>query len=288
MTVPQALVAYRARVDAAVDAALPPATAFPEAVHEAMRYTALAPSKRMRAAVSLLSAALFGREERAMGVAIAVELVHASSLILDDLPSMDDSPTRRGRPACHIAFGEATALLASFALLTRAFDVLATMYEPALAMPLTKLMSETVGTSGLIAGQADDLLAATRAITFERLERIHRLKTGVLFTAAAVGGALAAGAREPQTTPLAHYAKNLGLAFQIVDDLLDVTGTEEETGKPVRADAKKTTFVSFSGVEGARALAVELCDTADRALAPFGARADALKALSAFVVSRRQ
>jgi farnesyl diphosphate synthase len=285
---PPTLVACRARIDRALDAALPRPDAFPEAVHEAMRYTALAPSKRMRAAVSLLSAALFDREDRAMGVAIAVELVHASSLILDDLPSMDDSPTRRGRPSCHVRFGEATALLASFALLTQAFDTIATIYEPALATPLTKLLSETVGAPGLIAGQADDLLATERAITFERLERIHRLKTGVLFTAAAVGGALAAGAREPQTTALAHYAKNLGLAFQIVDDLLDVTGTEAETGKPVRADAKKTTFVSFSGVEGARALAKELCDTADRALAPFGARADALKALSAFVADRRQ
>jgi geranylgeranyl pyrophosphate synthase len=288
VTPPPLLTAYRTRIDRALDAALPAADAFPEAVHEAMRYTALAPSKRMRAAVSLLSAALFGRDERAMGVALAVELVHASSLILDDLPSMDDSATRRGRPACHVRFGEATALLASFALLSQAFDTLATSYDPPLAAQLTTLLAGTVGTSGLIAGQADDLLATERAITFERLERIHRLKTGVLFTAAAVGGALTAGAREPQTTALAHYAKNLGLAFQIVDDLLDVTGTEAETGKPVRADAKKTTFVSFSGIEGARALARELCDTADRALAPFGARADALRALSAFVADRRQ
>ena len=203
MILPPILARYRARTDAALDAALPPATAFPEAVHEAMRYTALAPSKRMRAAVSLLSAALFGREDRAMGVALAVELVHASSLILDDLPSMDDSPMRRGRAACHVRFGEATALLASFALLTRAFETLTTTYEPVLAAQFTTLMSATVGTSGLIAGQADDLLATSRAITFERLERIHRLKTGVLFTAAAVGGAVAAGAREGQTSSLA-------------------------------------------------------------------------------------
>ena len=138
-----------------------------------------------------------------------------------------------------------------------------------------------------IAGQAEDLSSTDREISFETLERIHRRKTGALFSAAATAGALTSGASADDIAALAAYAKNLGLAFQIVDDLLDVTGRPEETGKAVRLDAKKTTFVSFSGVHGARQLAAELCHTADAALAPFGRRADRLRELSAFVAGRR-
>jgi len=144
-----------------------------------------------------------------------------------------------------------------------------------------------VGPSGLIGGQALDLDATGQTITFETLERIHRGKTGALFVAAAACGALTAGAPKEAIAALTAYAKNLGLAFQIVDDLLDVAGTTEETGKAVRADARKTTFVSFSGIDGARQLAAELCETADRALAPFGRKADRLRELSAFVAARR-
>jgi geranylgeranyl pyrophosphate synthase len=251
-----------------------------------MRYTLLAPSKRVRATVALLAADLFGRESRAMGVATAVECVHAASLILDDLPSMDNAPLRRGRAACHVAFGEATALLASFGLLSLAYATLAAQYEPPLASRLTMLLAETVGSQGLIAGQADDLAAERESVSFERLERIHRLKTGVLFGAAATGGALAAGANAAQVSALAAYAKNLGLAFQIVDDLLDVEGVPEQTGKMTRTDLKKTTFVSFSGTDGARLLATELCDTAQWALEPFGRTADRLRDLASFVASR--
>lgn len=265
---------------------MPAETVEPTAVHASMRYTALAPSKRVRAAMALLGAELCGNEAAGLGVALAVELVHAASLVLDDLPSMDNAPLRRGRPANHVAFGEATALLASFNLLTLAFRTLAERYEGTLASRLTHLMAETIGSEGLVGGQAEDLVSTDRAITFERLERIHRLKTGVLFSASAVGGAMAVGAGAQQIASLSAYAKNLGLAFQIIDDLLDVEGDPAETGKQVRLDAKKTTFVSFSGTEGARQLARELCDTADRALAPFGARAARLRELSAFVAAR--
>ena len=283
---PPFLVHYQARVEDALDRLLPAQDEPPEDVHRAMRYTLLAGSKRVRAALALLSADVCGREERALGVALAAELVHASSLILDDLPCMDDAQVRRGQPACHVVFGEATALLASFALLDLAYRSLTRHYDDHLAARLVTLFSETVGTGGLIGGQAEDLLATAREITFERLERIHRLKTGVLFSAAATGGALAAGGLPPQVSGLAAYAKNLGLAFQIVDDLLDVEGTEADTGKTVRRDEKKTTFVSFSGPRGARELAGELCATATAALAPFGARADRLRELAGFVAGR--
>jgi farnesyl diphosphate synthase len=285
---PRFLVDYRERTDAALGELLPLASVAPSDVHEAMRYTLLAPSKRIRATVALLAADLRGREVLAMGVAMAVELAHAASLILDDLPCMDDAPLRRGRPSCHVAFGESTSLLASFGLLSLAFQVLATQYEPPLAARLSALLAETVGTHGLIAGQADDLAAERVSITFERLERIHRLKTGVLFGAAATGGALAADAAPAQVAAVAAYAKNLGLAFQIVDDLLDVEGDPSDTGKLTRTDLKKTTFVSFSGTDGARLLARELCETAQRALDPFGRQADRLRELAAFVAGRRQ
>ena len=147
-------------------------------------------------------------------------------------------------------------------------------------------LSNAIGVEGLIGGQAADLLATEQQITFEMLERIHRRKTGALFNASATAGARTAGASSSQLAGLSAFAKNLGLAFQIVDDLLDVEGDPAETGKAIRADARKTTFVSFSGVAGARQLAMELCQTADRALAPFGRRADRLRALSAFVAGR--
>lgn len=258
------------------------------AVERSMAYTLLAPSKRMRPVLTLLCAELCGGSVAgALPAAAAVEMVHAASLILDDLPSMDNAPLRRGRKTNHLEFGEAIAILAAFGLLNLAFGTVARGYDPALATRLNARLSDAIGTSGLIGGQATDLLATDRQITFATLERIHRGKTGALFSAAATAGALTAGATADAIASLEAFAKNLGLAFQIIDDLLDVTGDPGETGKAVRADAKKTTFVSFSGVDGARQLAAELCDTANIALTPFGARADRLRELSAFVAGRR-
>ncbi len=257
-------------------------------VERAMAYTASAPSKQVRAVLTIVCAELCGGSAaRAVPAAAAIELVHAASLILDDLPSMDDAPLRRGLPANHLAFGESIAILAAFGLLNLAYGTLATAYEPDLAARLATLTSDAVGPDGLIGGQALDLLATDQQISFEMLERIHRGKTGALFVAAASSGALTAGAGAEAIAALAAYAKNLGLAFQIVDDLLDVEGDPAQTGKAVREDARKTTFVSFSGVHGARQLAAELCETADRALVSFGPRADRLRELSAFVAARR-
>jgi geranylgeranyl diphosphate synthase type II len=265
----------------------PEETRRPEALHRAMRYTLLAPSKRVRAVLTLLSAEVCGPADRALPAAAAIELVHASSLILDDLPALDNAALRRGRPSNHVAHGEAMALMAAFNLFDLAFATIAASYEPPLARRLTALVAGAVGSEGLIGGEVEDLLATESAISFDALELIHRWKTGSLFVAAAEAGALTAGARAEQIAALSAYAKNLGLAFQVVDDLLDVEGDPAATGKPRLADAGKTTFVSFSGVAGARALAGELCQTASGALDLFGPRADSLRALAGFVASRQ-
>ena len=284
MPVPRFFADYQERVDAELRRLMPAST---ERVGEAMAYTLLAPSKRVRPVLTLLTAELCGGETgNALVAACAVEMVHASSLILDDLPSMDDAAVRRGRPANHVVHGEAIAILAAFGLLDAAFGAIARGYEPVLATQLTALVSDAIGGEGLIGGQAADLLATDQSISFEMLERIHRGKTGALFSAAATAGALTAGAPRDAIASLQAFAKNLGLAFQIIDDLLDVEGDPAVTGKPVREDLKKTTFVSFSGPAGARQIATELCHTADRALAPFGRRAARLRELSAFVAAR--
>jgi geranylgeranyl diphosphate synthase type II len=275
---------YQQRVDAELRRLVPVEGS---RVQQAMAYTVHAPSKRIRAVLTLLCAELCGgAADRAVSAAAAIELVHASSLILDDLPAMDDAPLRRGKAANHLEFGEAIAVLAAFGLLNLAYDIIARRYEPAMANALSRLLAAAIGTDGLIGGQSADLLATDREIAFETLEQIHRGKTGALFVASASAGAMTAGASIDQQHWLCAFAKNLGLAFQIVDDLLDVEGDPAETGKAVREDIRKTTFVSFSGVAGARQLATELCQTADMALAPFGARAERVRALSAFVAGR--
>jgi geranylgeranyl diphosphate synthase, type II len=258
-----------------------------EVVQRAMAYTVHAPSKHIRPVLTLLSAEICGGSlVDALPAAAAIEIVHASSLILDDLPSMDDAPLRRGKPSNHRQHGEAIAILAAFGLLSLAFGTLCREYDPPLSSRISVLLADAVGPDGLIGGQSADLLATDQQITFETLERIHRRKTGALFIAASTAGALVSAAGATDIARLEAFARNLGLAFQIVDDLLDIEGDPAETGKAVREDLKKTTFVSFSGVVGARQLARELCDTADRSLAPFGRRADRLRELSAFVAAR--
>jgi geranylgeranyl diphosphate synthase type II len=283
--VPAFFASYQARIDEELRRLVP--TNHDGAIERSMAYSLFAPSKRVRPVLTQVSAELCGgTAARALAAAAAMELVHTASLILDDLPAMDDAPLRRGRRANHIEFGEAIAMLAAFGLLNLSYGTLARGYEPALAARLAALLDEAVGVDGLIGGQAADLLATEQEIGFELLERIHRGKTGALFNASAVAGAITAGADAESIAALSAFAKNLGLAFQIVDDLLDVEGDPSQTGKATRQDARKTTFVSFSGVRGAHQLAAELCQTADRALVPFGRRADKLRELSAFVAAR--
>ena len=281
---PPFFAAYQTLVNTELDRLIPDDGTM---VSRSMAYTVRAPSKRVRPVLTLLAAELCGgTATRAITAAAVMELVHASSLILDDLPSMDDAPLRRGQKANHLEFGEAIAILAAFGLLNLAYGTLARTYEPAVSARVTTILSDAVGGDGLIGGQATDLLATDQQISFETLERIHRGKTGALFSAAATTGAVVSGATPDSIRSLSAYAKNLGLAFQIIDDLLDVEGDPKQTGKAVREDLKKTTFVSFSGVDGARQLALELCQTADRALEPFGKRADRLRELSQFVAGR--
>jgi geranylgeranyl diphosphate synthase, type II len=256
----------------------------PEAVHRAMRYTLLAPSKRVRAALTLLGADLGGAERLAIPAAAAIEIVHAASLILDDLPAMDDAKTRRGRPANHLQFGEGMAILAAVGLLNLAYDTVGRAYDAPLAKRLTLLLADAIGSDGLIGGQADDLLARDRDLPLSRLELIHRRKTAVLFSAAARAGMEVAGVADEQAAALASFGAQIGLAFQIVDDLLDLDSDAEIADRPHR----RLPFESVEAQAAARRRAVELHDLAVRALAPFGERARPLRQLADFVVNRKE
>jgi geranylgeranyl diphosphate synthase type II len=262
-------------------------------VSAAIESALFAPAKRLRPILAILvTEMLRGDPAAVLPAGAAVEMVHTASLILDDLPCMDDAATRRGRPACHVAHGEATALLAAFALQNHAFQVLAEGWpggpDDAGRAEVARELSRAVGLSGMIAGQAADLGMTGRTIDFPTLEFIHSRKTGALFIASAALGALAARASENERGAVESYAKNLGLAFQVVDDLIDATGGAEEAGKDVGKDQRKTTFVSFAGVDGARQLARELSEASQVALAGFGTRAQALLDLAQYVVARRR
>lgn len=257
-----------------------------------MHYAVTAPGKRLRPVLTLAVAEMFG-ETRApvVDLACAVEMVHACSLVLDDLPAMDDAGLRRGRPTTHRAFGEDVAILAAFALFNRAY-ALAAQAAAELApkrystADLAHHLAAAIGSDGLVGGQALDLESRASDLDLERLEYIHSHKTGALFLAAAELGAMAADARRRDLELVSGFAKNLGLAFQISDDVLDVVATPQETGKDSGQDARRVTFVKLLGVEGARTLAAELLDFALVALAPLGRKAEPLRALALFVRDR--
>jgi geranylgeranyl diphosphate synthase type II len=262
-------------------------------VAAAVEDSLFAPAKRLRPILAMLVTELLRADpEAVLPAGCALEMVHTSSLILDDLPCMDDAAVRRGRPTCHVAHGESTAILAAFALQNRAFEILAGGWEGAPAAGTRQAMAAAlagaIGLDGMIAGQAADLFHTDRALDFPTLEFIHSRKTGALFMASAALGALAAEARPAEQGAVVAYAKNLGLAFQIVDDLIDATGRAAEAGKDVGQDAKKTTFVSFAGAEGARELATELVGVSVDALGSFGSRAEPLRELARYVVTRRR
>ena len=262
-------------------------------VQRALEDSLLAPGKRLRPILALLVAeVLRGDPESVVPAACAIEMVHTASLILDDLPCMDDAALRRGRPTCHVAHGEATAILAAFALQNRAFEILGLGWpggpDAGVRSGLARDLARAIGMDGMIAGQAKDLEMTDRPLDFATLEFIHSRKTGALFIASAELGAAAARATPGERGAVAAYAKNLGLAFQIVDDLIDAVGVAAEAGKDVGRDLKKTTFVSFSGVDGARQLAEELIGASTEALAGFGAKAQPLRELARYVVTRRR
>ena len=288
---------YQRRAQDALDRWLPAATDSPPALNQAMRYATLDGGKRVRAALVYAAGETVGASVPLLDVpACAVELIHAYSLVHDDLPCMDNDDLRRGKPTCHRAFGEATAMLAGDALQAMAFGLLAD--APALgALPATQrlqmiaTLATAAGSAGMAGGQAIDLASVGKALDAGQLQDMHARKTGALIEASVLLGALAGGdAAQPYIKALRRYGQAVGLAFQIVDDILDVEGDTETLGKTAHADAarNKPTYPAVLGMEAARRRARELLEEALESLAPFGDNARMLVAMASFIIERRQ
>ena len=261
---------------------------------DAMRYSAMNGGKRLRPFMVMQSAALFNVDPGcARRVAAALEFVHCYSLIHDDLPAMDDSPLRRGVPSLHIAYDEATAILAGDALLTLAFEVLGeheTHEDPRVRVELITSLAKAAGPTGMVGGQMLDMLGENTEFDLGTISRLQRMKTGRLMAFACEAGAVLGRASEPQRRALANYAYDLGLAFQVTDDILDVESNPADLGKPANQDTKanKATFVSTLGKDMARQRAEMLVEQAIRHLHIFGGRAQMLEELAAYVLERRK
>jgi len=288
------LLRARSLSEARLDRLVPAEAEEPVAVHAAMRWSLFAGGKRLRPALVLAAGETFGAEaERLIDTACAFELVHTYSLVHDDLPAMDDDDLRRGRPTAHVRFGEATAILAGDALQTLAFQIIAEdeRLDAATRVRVVSELARAAGTpGGMVAGQAQDLAAEARAgVTPGELELIHRRKTGALIRAAARCGAVIAGAPAAQVEAVSAYAAQLGLLFQITDDLLDVTATAADLGKTPGKDerARKATYPALHGVEAARGRAQAAHDEACRALDALGADSGLLRSLARLTLERR-
>ena len=272
---------------------LPEADGPESRVHEAMRYATLVGGKRLRPFLVLTSAELFGvSRSSSLRVAAAVELVHTYSLIHDDLPCMDDDDLRRGQPTVHVKYDEATAVLAGDALLTLAFEVLGDETcnpDPLIRANLVVALAQAAGAHGMVAGQMIDLIAETVEFDVSKITRLQQLKTGALIAFSCESGAILGRASDQMRHALHAYAHDLGLAFQIVDDLLDAEGDAEAMGKAVGKDEArgKATFVSVLGIERARTQARMLADQAASHLDPFGEKANLLRDVAAFVIDRK-
>ena len=277
-------------VEGALDAALGPER--PESLRESMRYSLLAGGKRLRPILCLAACELVGGDASlAMPTAVALEMIHTMSLIHDDLPAMDNDDLRRGRPTNHKVYGDAMAILAGDALLSRAFEMVSLRSPGVPPERLLKVVAELAlvsGAPGLVGGQVVDLESEGREVDLETLEYIHLHKTAALLRACVVTGALIGGADANQVEAMRTYANGIGLAFQIVDDLLDVEGDEKTVGKKTGKDAAagKATFVSLLGPDRARDQAELLVDQAGEHLDLFGKKADSLKDLANFVIQR--
>lgn len=264
-----------------------------DTIVEAMRYSALGGGKRLRPFLTICASSLFGVSmDSALETAAAIEFIHTYSLIHDDLPAMDNDDLRRGKPTSHIVFGEAAAILAGDGLLTFAFQVLAsqkTHADPAVRCELISALAQASGAWGMVGGQMMDLESENKQLSVDEIIRLQRLKTGELFAVSCEAGAILGKAPNMMRKLMRAYAHDMGLAFQITDDLLDVEGTRTETGKGVRKDkiAGKATLVSSMGVERAREHAKILIKQAISYLDVFDKKADNLRALAEFVVSRK-
>lgn len=291
--------AERAReVESFLDRNLPTEDAFPPSIHRAIRYSLFAGGKRLRPVLALASAeAVGGRAEDALPAAAALEMIHTYSLIHDDLPAMDNDDLRRGKPTSHVVFGEAIAILAGDALLTHAFHVLATAAstngtpgtsEGERRLQAVSLLAEAAGMNGMIGGQVIDLESEGRGVDEKTLDQIHQKKTGALMEVAARLGAVMGGGEDDQIETLGGFGREVGLAFQIVDDLLDVEGDAATLGKSAGKDLKagKATYPSVHGLEKARSRARTLAQRASDLVAPFGPAGEPLVCLARRIVDR--
>ena len=290
----QTLAQGQALTDAALERLLPPATQRPEKIHQAMRHSVFAGGKRLRPILCIEAGRMIGGSlpSGIEDLGAALEMLHTYSLIHDDLPALDNDDLRRGRPTCHKAFGEAVAILAGDALQTQAYEVLSRLRCPAEArVRIIEEIARGTGTvDGMIGGQVVDLEAEHSKPDIETLQYIHGSKTAALITASLVSGGIFAGAEDVAVGKLRSFGQSIGLAFQIVDDVLDVTQTSEQLGKTAGKDttAEKATYPALFGIEESVKRADAMADAACAALDGFGARADTLKSLARFLVERKK
>jgi geranylgeranyl diphosphate synthase, type II len=284
-----------AEVDEALSRFLPGEETFPAEIHRAVRYSMFAGGKRLRPLLTLEAARIFGVPRlHALPAACALEMVHTYSLIHDDLPALDNDDLRRGRPTSHKMFGEAMAILAGDALLTLAFETLAAeapaYFPAATVVRLVEELGRAAGMSGMIGGQVVDLLSEGKIVSAEVLDYIHRHKTGALFSCCIRSGAIMGGASIEELKELSAFSAKMGLAFQIVDDILDITGSEAQLGKKPGADAarSKATYPALHGLKKAEEAADQLLAEAEGHLAPFGGAAAGLWELAVKMVHRQK
>lgn len=284
------LTTRRQQVERALDESI--AIAYPETIYEAMRYSLMAGGKRLRPILCLTAGELAGGSNpQLVPMACALEMIHTMSLIHDDLPAMDDDDVRRGKPTNHKVYGEDIAILAGDALLAYAFEFIADRTRdvaPARVLRVISQLGRAVAASGLVGGQVVDLQSEGQQISVETLEYIHAHKTGALLEISVVSGAILAGADEDMVTRLTGFARDIGLAFQIIDDILDVTATSDQLGKTAGKDvaAAKATYPKFWGLDESRRKADSLIAAAKQQLAPYGDRAVPLLALADFITNR--
>jgi len=291
MNTENVLAQWQRRIEQQLLSALPSAHSVPPVLQQAMHYAVTGGGKRIRPLLVYASGYLFAAEEPTLDAcAVAVELIHAYSLVHDDLPAMDDDDLRRGRPATHIAFGEATAILAGDALQARAFEIIThnKQITPEIALACLQSLSQAAGAAGMCGGQVLDIHATGHRQTLAELEHMHRLKTGALIRAAVRMGALCGQASLVQLEPLDHFASTLGLAFQIQDDILDIEASAQQLGKTVGKDAaqQKSTFPALLGLETSKKQLQQLISSLHNSLVSFGPRASALTALTKRVIQR--
>ena len=291
ITLAQFLEEQRLLVDRELERILPAAGEYPPSIHQAMRHSVFAGGKRLRPILCLEGGRLFRGDERSLlRLGCALELIHTYSLIHDDLPALDNDDLRRGKPTCHKAFGEATAILAGDALLTLAFETITGGGSPAeRRLRIVHELAHAIGTrGGMVGGQVVDLEAAGHTATAAMVEYIHSAKTGAFIRAAVRSGALDAGAGEEDLSRVSVYGEKIGLAFQIADDILDITGSKEELGKSVGKDdqQQKATYPALHGLEESRRIAARLVAEACEAVACYGERSLRLREIAHFLIER--